>query len=166
MGLDVNRIERSARIEPTTGWGTLRKAVPGLVLTAFSVKWVRFWSSNTVEMPALLGPLFGLILPLIGLACIVGAVRGMRAMSVLRKASTSTEAAVLDRQCTTTVSEPGGVFCSYHLVVQFRVWGSPLALEATVSRKVYDAIEGEQSVNVRYADADPRIVLIEGEDGF
>jgi hypothetical protein len=165
MRLDVNRIERSGRMEPTTGWGALRKAASGLAFIAFSVVWMIGWFGSTEGVPALLGWL-GLFFVYAGLARIVGAVRGLQAMAVLRKASMTTKATVLDRYSRTDNPGYGGASHTYHLVVQFRASGRWPTLEATVSREVYNASRRGQPVIVRYANADPHIVLIEGEDGF
>jgi hypothetical protein len=172
MTPDAGRVKYMRRIEPTTGWGALRKVAILPVVIALSAGFMIGWFEDTKEgFPPLAWPgLFfvcaGLACMCVGLACVVDAVTGLWAMRVLRNGSTVTGAAVMDSHFEAHDSGDGGRFYTYHLVVQFPAGGRGLGLRATVSQKVYNVSRTGRPVMVRYAHANPRIALIEGEDGF
>ncbi len=165
MTCGARRIRISDRREPTTGWEARRKAAVGLVFVTFSLVWIAMSLDSTEGVGALLGGVLGLVIVSTGLGCLVGAVQGLKATAILRKASTPSRAVVLHRYSEEHQNEDGK-YCTYHLVLQFQACARPVTVRATVPQHVYNAAQEGQSVNVRYANADPRIALIEEEGDF
>jgi hypothetical protein len=154
-----------SRTRPTKGWETFGTVAGGVVVIAFSVVWTIVWFSSTEGVLALLG-FVGLFFIYQGVKMIIDAARSEKAMGVLEDASTTIKATVLDRYIKEHSDEYGRKSYTYHIAVQFDAGGKRLTLAARVSKGVYNARERDQTLTVRYANADPRIVLIAGEAGF
>ena len=54
-------------------------------------------------------------------------------------------------------------YTTYHVVVQFDTKAGPYILSADVPKRLFRSTIPEGPINVRYADTDPTIALLEGE---
>ena len=153
------------RIKPAKGWETFKAVSSGLVLIAFSVVWTIVWVISAEGLLAFLG-FAGLLFIYHGVKMIIDAARSEKAMRVLERGFTTIEATVLDRFIKERYDEHRNESYTYHIAVQFNAAGKQVALAAQVGKAVYSAREQDQTLAIRYADADPRIILIQGEAGF
>jgi hypothetical protein len=80
------------------------------------------------------------------------------AKHVFEEAHTTTEARILDRDFKETHD-----IWYYYVTIQFDADGKQMTLSASVSEELYDKAEQGKTLTTRYADANPRIVLFEGE---
>lgn len=75
---------------------------------------------------------------------------------------TSTDGAVTNKRIQKDQSMDGGPD-RYYLTVRFNTPSGPYLLDAEVNRRAYKIATKDESISIRYADADPRIALFEGE---
>ena len=85
-------------------------------------------------------------------------------MRAFRTGSTVTQGLVIDRFPDPQLDANGQVACEvYYLVVRFEAGSGQMVLQARVGEPLYAASWRGQMLSVRYAHADPRIALLEGE---
>lgn len=150
------------RIVPTKSLETFMTIAIGFLIIAFGVAWC-------IEMPTTaegtvdkLWIFFGLSYIFIGSIIIVDSVKSRKAMNEFEKATTSTEATVLDRY-TEEDRDYSGYSISYYVVVRFDAVEKQYFIKAMVSKKLYEKAEQGKILSVTYANSNPCILLFEGE---
>jgi hypothetical protein len=89
------------------------------------------------------------------------------ALDTLRRSPMTSQATILDRQVKVEKDRYGErEWRTYWVVFRFDAGEGQVTLRARVSKLLYDSAEPGTVVAVRYAAANPRIALIEGEEGY
>ena len=90
-----------------------------------------------------------------------------RNLDAFHHAPVTTQATILDREVKRSKDRyEEREWCTYWVVFGFDVRGRQVPLRARVSRPLHECLEPGTRISVRYAAADPRIALLEGEDGY
>ena len=145
------------RIKPTKSWEMFMKIAIGFPFIAVGVALCIEKPTTTEGIRSL-----GLFFILIGSCIIVDSVISRKAMNKFEKATTSTEATVLDRY-TEEDRDYSGYSISYFVVVRFDAVEKQYFIKAMVSKKLYEKAEQGKILSVTYANSNPCILLFEGE---
>jgi hypothetical protein len=158
--------DRVSRIEPTHALGTMAF---GVVFIAFAFPVALFVllllilvhdrsTAVLIPMVLLLFFVYG------GSRIILAGVQSWRARSVFEAGFTTTKARVVGREQRVVRGPPSGSDgVLYYVTVQFDAAGEPVTLVADVGVDLYERAQKGRTLTVGYADADPRIALLEGE---
>jgi hypothetical protein len=121
---------------------------------------------------ALLSGARGVAVLFIGIGVVFGALGlsayldSRRTFNAFRHAPMTAQATILDRHVKVEKDRYGErEWRTYWVVFRFDAGEGQVALRAMVSKPLYDSAEPGTVVAVRYAAANPRIALLEGEEG-
>jgi hypothetical protein len=115
----------------------------------------------------------GIAVLFIGLGVIFGALvlsaylGSRRTLNTFRQSPMTAQATILDRHVKVEKDRYGErEWRTYWVVFRFDASEGQVTLGARVSKPLYDSAEPGTAVAVRYAAANPRLALLEGEEGY
>jgi hypothetical protein len=155
-------MEIKDRIKPAPD---LRAALGAVLFCVMGILALRYGGSDAVaRIFAIIFIGTGVAFGALGLSVYLDSRRGLNA---LRRSPVTSRATILDRQVELSRDRYWErEWHTYWVVVQFYAGEAQVTLRARVSKPFYDSLSPGATVAVRYAAADPRIALLEGEDAY
>jgi hypothetical protein len=152
------------RIKPRPGSG-LSTVLGGVLFCVMGILALRYGGPGGVtRVFALIFIAAGVVFGALGLSVYVGS---RRSLGALRRSAVTSRATVVDRQVEVSKDRYGER--EWHrcwVFFQFYASEGQVTLKARVSESFYDRVEPGATVGVRYAAADPRVAVLEGEDEY